>query len=331
MNKHYLYRHIRLDKNEPFYIGIGTKQGKKVKHRHIYTEYPRAYSKYLRSDFWRKVVAKTEYEVEILLESDDYEFIKQKEVEFIALYGRRDLEKGTLVNLTDGGDGVLCLGEKSLKNLREYNSKNKSKKCVSFETGEAFNSLKEACEKLKLKYGTQIAAIRKKASTALVYYEGNYFERREKRTKKEKVKKLNGLNNNNYIEYHIIDSSGNEYKGNNILKFTKERGLYYKSLLRLIKNEISYSQGFCNIQDKDKIKEISKEIVIVNIKTKEVFYTYNLNNWCKENAPELYNPKGRFSYLMNVINKKNNLVFKTWWACHKREWTGEIPTAIKIV
>lgn len=25
MGKHYLYRHIRLDKNEPFYIGIGTK------------------------------------------------------------------------------------------------------------------------------------------------------------------------------------------------------------------------------------------------------------------------------------------------------------------
>lgn len=24
MEKHYLYRHIRLDKNEPFYIGIGT-------------------------------------------------------------------------------------------------------------------------------------------------------------------------------------------------------------------------------------------------------------------------------------------------------------------
>ena len=23
--KHYLYRHIRLDKNEPFYIGVGTK------------------------------------------------------------------------------------------------------------------------------------------------------------------------------------------------------------------------------------------------------------------------------------------------------------------
>ena len=25
---HYLYRHIRVDKNEPFYIGIGTKNKK---------------------------------------------------------------------------------------------------------------------------------------------------------------------------------------------------------------------------------------------------------------------------------------------------------------
>ena len=27
--KYYLYRHIRLDKNEPFYIGIGTKNNAK--------------------------------------------------------------------------------------------------------------------------------------------------------------------------------------------------------------------------------------------------------------------------------------------------------------
>ena len=29
--KYYLYRHIRLDKNEPFYIGIGTKKESKAK------------------------------------------------------------------------------------------------------------------------------------------------------------------------------------------------------------------------------------------------------------------------------------------------------------
>lgn len=101
---HYLYRHIRLDKDEPFYIGIGTKISL---HKTVKSTYSRAYSKYSRTKFWKDTVAKTKYEVEILLESDDYEFIKQKEIEFIALYGRKNLNKGALVNLTDGGDGVL--------------------------------------------------------------------------------------------------------------------------------------------------------------------------------------------------------------------------------
>lgn len=101
LNRFYLYRHIRLDKNEPFYIGIGTKINNPNQ------EYMRAYNKSHRSNWWKKVIAKTEYEVEIILESDNYDFIKEREIEFIKLYGRKDLNKGTLVNLTDGGEGVL--------------------------------------------------------------------------------------------------------------------------------------------------------------------------------------------------------------------------------
>ncbi len=100
IGNHYVYRHIRKDTGEPFYIGIGTKSDKQ-------SEYHRANSKHKRNDFWKSVVNKADYEVEILLESNDYDFIKQKEIEFIALYGRRDLGKGTLVNMTDGGDGVI--------------------------------------------------------------------------------------------------------------------------------------------------------------------------------------------------------------------------------
>jgi len=81
----YIYRHIRLDKNEPFYIGISKSN----------INYKRAFNTTARNSFWKNIVSKTEYEVEILLESDDYEFIKQKEVEFLSLYGRRDLNKGT--------------------------------------------------------------------------------------------------------------------------------------------------------------------------------------------------------------------------------------------
>lgn len=90
----YLYRHIRLDKNVPFYIGIG-------KDKYYY----RAYTKNCRNSHWRSVVKKSEYDVEVLFWDIDYNMAKIKEKEFISLYGRSDLGIGTLVNQTDGGDG----------------------------------------------------------------------------------------------------------------------------------------------------------------------------------------------------------------------------------
>ncbi len=96
---YYLYRHIRLDTNEVFYIGLGTK----LRNYSPSNEYIRAYSKDYRNKFWRSVVNKTKYRVEIIIELDDYELINKKEIEFISLYRRRDTEKGTLCNLNDGG------------------------------------------------------------------------------------------------------------------------------------------------------------------------------------------------------------------------------------
>lgn len=121
MGRHYLYRHIRLDTEEPFYVGIGTKP--KRNYCSHTAEYSRAYAKTgtERTNFWKGIISKSDYEVEILMESDDYEFIKQKEIEFIALHGRRNLGKGTLCNLTDGGDGVL--GSIKTKEEREAISK----------------------------------------------------------------------------------------------------------------------------------------------------------------------------------------------------------------
>lgn len=92
----YVYRHIRLDKKEPFYIGIGTDK-----------YFNRAKSKLKRNNLWNKIVSKTDYEIEIIFEHEDYKIIKEKEKEFIALYGRKDLSTGSLSNLTDGGEGAL--------------------------------------------------------------------------------------------------------------------------------------------------------------------------------------------------------------------------------
>lgn len=96
--KYYLYRHIRNDLNTPFYIGIGTKR--------INNEYVRAFTNSRRNKLWKSIVNKTTYTVDILLETDDYKFLLQKEKEFIKLYGRRDLRLGCLANMTDGGEGV---------------------------------------------------------------------------------------------------------------------------------------------------------------------------------------------------------------------------------
>ena len=100
MEKYYVYRHIRVDKNEPFYIGIGTKSEQDLK----YGYYGRASAKHIDNNIWLKIIAKTEWRWEILLESDDRNFIYEKEKEFILLYGRKFDNSGTLANLTLGGE-----------------------------------------------------------------------------------------------------------------------------------------------------------------------------------------------------------------------------------
>lgn len=89
----YVYRHIRLDKNEPFYIGVGSD-----------SNYSRAFTKRSRNQHWTNI---TEYDVEILIDGVSFEYACKKEIEFISLYGRIDKKNGPLVNLTDGGQGTL--------------------------------------------------------------------------------------------------------------------------------------------------------------------------------------------------------------------------------
>ena len=93
----YVYRHIRLDKNEPFYIGVG---GLKAP-----DNYRRARNKRYRSQWWKNIISKTEYKVEILFDDICSELAYEKEKEFISLYGRLDLKTGCLCNMTDGGEG----------------------------------------------------------------------------------------------------------------------------------------------------------------------------------------------------------------------------------
>ena len=89
MKKYYVYQHIREDKNEVFYIGIGTKSKQDLK----YNTYSRA--------------SKTNWKFEILFESDNRKEVEQMEINLIAKYGRKCDKSGCLANLTLGGESNL--------------------------------------------------------------------------------------------------------------------------------------------------------------------------------------------------------------------------------
>lgn len=95
-NIFYVYAHYRASgrkKNEIFYVGKGYGN--------------RAYVKSDRNKYWKHIVNKYDYYVEILYDGLDEQVALGLEISTIARYGRKDLGLGPLVNMTDGGDGVV--------------------------------------------------------------------------------------------------------------------------------------------------------------------------------------------------------------------------------
>lgn len=122
-NNCYLYLHRRLDTNEVFYIGIGSKK-----------YFGRAYTKRNRNKFWRNIVKKAGYVVDIIYKNISKEQAIAYEINLIAMYGRRDLGKGNLVNMTDGGEGIT--GFRWTEEMKVLASITRKGRVVSEETRE---------------------------------------------------------------------------------------------------------------------------------------------------------------------------------------------------
>jgi hypothetical protein len=85
-----VYQHRRLDDNTVFYIGIGADK-------------TRAYTKSSRNKYWKNIVNKVGYAVDILIEGCTIDEARIVEIGMIKEYGRFDLGEGKLVNMADGG------------------------------------------------------------------------------------------------------------------------------------------------------------------------------------------------------------------------------------
>lgn len=121
--------------------------------------YARAKCKNRRHDYWKRIVSKNNgvFIVEIIFECETEEQINAKEIEFIALYGRKDLGKGTLVNFTDGGEGakgVVMSDEVKKKHSVSMQGKNwRSKKVIDVVTKKVYPTVKDAEQSLGMKKG----------------------------------------------------------------------------------------------------------------------------------------------------------------------------------
>jgi hypothetical protein len=99
----------------------------------------RAYRKH-GSKWWKKIVSKTEYRIDILHEDISWEKACEEEIRLIKLHGRRDLGMGTLVNMTDGGEGTLgrIKSAEEIEKISGKNNGSSGKVWIKFENNEMF-------------------------------------------------------------------------------------------------------------------------------------------------------------------------------------------------
>lgn len=91
----YVYVHIRLDNNQPFYIGIGSDRN-----------YARAETDKGRNRYWNNIVKKAGFSVDIMEDGISWDDACAREIYYISIYKRKN-DGGILCNLTLGGEGKL--------------------------------------------------------------------------------------------------------------------------------------------------------------------------------------------------------------------------------
>ena len=272
----YIYRHLRKDSGEPFYIGLGKVYNPKAKSHEKY--YSRAFQKTKRNRFWNFIVEKTEYEVEIIFEANDRQTIIEKEIEFISLYGRRDLGKGTLVNMSDGGDGLnnniqseetlekrrkmYAEGRTGLKPLRGGSSP-MSKKVVEESTGMIYNSLTEVANMLKITVGNfsdMLRSAERENTTGFKYVEESFNGEYEDKRRHRKVY--------DYSTEQVIESTSETSK-----IYKKDHKTIRGYLNGKYKNKTSlvYYEDYLNGIKPDDLYISKKNKEVINIDTKEIY------------------------------------------------------------
>ena len=305
----YIYRHIRGDKNQVFYIGIGTDDKGK---------YTRAYSKN-RNRYWKRIVENTDYEVEILLDDITKEEAIKKEMEFIQIYGRRDLGLGTLCNLTDGGEGASNMSEEGKERIRQFRrnsvmpqeQKNRysemfkgsgnpnASKVICGKTLRVFGSIQEAADFLSINKHTLRNNLNgKNCNKVGFYYHKDYLEKGLEKLEEERLLKIKQ-----------VSEKLSEDRSSRVVSEETRKKL---SVARKGRRPSEITIEKLRERNKGINNHISKKVI--NTKTKEVFITITeasesigkYRTWLSSKLNGKHKNKTDFMYYDDYIKKEGN-------------------------
>ena len=231
-HKFYIYVHYTTD-GVPFYVGKG--KANRCLHKHS------------RSYWWDNVVSKYGYFIEIkeINLNEDESF--QKEIYWIDYFGRKQLKEGTLINLTDGGEGVSG---------RIFTQQEKDERSKFF--------------KDNLEYLQSIGDREKYFGKALLGSDNpNYGNRLGKNPISKKVVKLN-LNGDYICEYQSLKEAEIKNNAKGVYQVCNGRRNQLKGFFYCYKSD--YITGNYNISMG---KNNKKKVLQIDIKTNMIIKEYN--------------------------------------------------------
>ncbi len=208
------YYHKRLDTGEIFYVGIGTPL--------------RPYEDKNRNNHWNHIVEKFGYEVILVKENLSWEDACDWEISEIQRIGRRDLGLGTLVNFTDGGEGMENPSIETRKKLSESRTGEKNHKFGK-------PTPKDTCEKIsntltgrKLPKDTCIKMSESRTGDKHPMYNKHHREDSKQKMREQKIGKMEGDKNPFFGKTHTEESSkkisesgkGRKWVNNGLLSVT---------------------------------------------------------------------------------------------------------------
>lgn len=285
---YYVYVHKKKTTGEVFYVGKGCGR--------------RAWQWSDRSHYWKRVAKKYGYVVEIYLDNIQEWCAFEIERNLITYYGREDLNEGSLVNHTDGGEGLsgYVYPEERRQKLREQrkgelhpNYKSELFYFYNLDTGAIVSDTRYGFTKSFPNVAVKALMAGKQRSSKRWVLLDNTTEDEINTLSQGVFKGKNNRNTDNKV-YKIINSRSGEVFEGTRMEFTEKFNLKLNPLFLV--DGLTSIKNWCLLENIDEVKDsLLRRTHTFKSNDGEIFvgthrefikkYGYNIENLFRKNRP----------------------------------------------